>query len=123
MNIKINNYKNLKNLNCDIQNGKINYIFGISGSGKSSIGEALYGEEIQNNVSIRQNIDEDEILIDNCNVQQKINIYNSNSVDKLLVNNTDNSFVYNIIINNKNKIIKMQEEFKSKIKELIAYIF
>lgn len=121
MNIKINNYKNLKNLNCDIQNGKINYIFGISGSGKSSIGEALYGEEIQNNVSIGQNIDEVEILIDNCNVQQKINIYNSNSVDKLLVNNTDNSFVYNIIFDNNNKIIKLQEEFKSKIKELIDF--
>lgn len=41
MNIKINNYKNLKNLNLDIQENKINYIFGISGSGKSSIGDAL----------------------------------------------------------------------------------
>lgn len=41
MNIKINNYKNLQSLNLDICENKINYIFGISGSGKSSIGDAL----------------------------------------------------------------------------------
>ena len=107
MNIKINNYKNLKNLNCNIQDGKINYIFGISGSGKSSIGEALCAENVQNNISVGQSIDELEILI-----------YNSDSLEKLLINNKENSLVYNIIFDNNNKMLKLQETFKQQIEAL-----
>lgn len=118
MNIKINNYKNLKNLNCDIQDGKINYIFGISGSGKSSIGEALYGENVQSNVSVGQSLDELEILIDGSEVKSKINIYNSDSLERLLINNKENSLVYNIIFDNNNKILKLQETFKQQIETL-----
>lgn len=41
MKINIKNYKNIENLTLDIEDNKINHIFGISGSGKSSIAQAL----------------------------------------------------------------------------------
>ena len=35
MKLKVKNYKNICNLDLNIDENKINYIFGISGSGKS----------------------------------------------------------------------------------------
>lgn len=46
MNIKINKYKNLQNLNFDICENKINFIFDISGSEKSSVWDTLKKEKI-----------------------------------------------------------------------------
>ena len=41
MNLKVKNYKNINNLDLEIEEEKVNYIFGISGSGKSSIAATL----------------------------------------------------------------------------------
>ena len=49
-NIKINNYENLQNLNLNICENKINYIFFISCSEKSSIGNAFKKEKKKNKV-------------------------------------------------------------------------
>lgn len=41
MKINLSNYKNIESLEFEIEDNKINHIFGISGSGKSSIAQAL----------------------------------------------------------------------------------
>ena len=41
MEILIQNFANIKKLNFEIENSKLNFIYGISGSGKSSISKAL----------------------------------------------------------------------------------
>lgn len=41
MRIEIDNFANIKNLYLEMENGKLNFIYGISGSGKSSISRAL----------------------------------------------------------------------------------
>lgn len=48
MNITIENFKNLKQLNYTIDDNKINFLFGMSGSGKSSILSAL-ADDVPNN--------------------------------------------------------------------------
>lgn len=48
MNILIENFKNLKKLNYTIDDNKINFLFGMSGSGKSSILDALASDAPQN---------------------------------------------------------------------------
>lgn len=48
MNITIENFKNLKQLNYTIDDNKINFLFGMSGSGKSSILDAL-ADDVPNN--------------------------------------------------------------------------
>ena len=42
--IEIKNYKNLKDLSYQIDTGKVNFLFGMSGSGKSSILNAICGD-------------------------------------------------------------------------------
>ena len=41
MEIKLHNYKNIDELNVDFLDNKINFVYGLSGSGKSSICEAI----------------------------------------------------------------------------------
>ena len=48
MNITIENFKNLKQLNYTIDDNKINFLFGMSGFGKSSILSAL-ADDVPNN--------------------------------------------------------------------------
>lgn len=121
MNIKINNYKNLQNLNLDICENKINYIFGISGSGKSSIGDALKKENVEQNVSIGFALDEVEILVNNNKIEEPLIVFNNSSVEKLLINNTNNNMVYNIIFDNNNKMLELRQQFDKQLSELIKY--
>lgn len=121
MNIRINNYKNLKNFNLDIQENKINYIFGISGSGKSSIGDALRNENIEKNISIGSTIDEVEILVNNNKIEEPLVVFNTNSVQKLLLNNNENNMVYNIVFDNSNKILELRQSFDDQVSGLINF--
>ncbi len=41
MKLEIKGYKNIQDLSYEFQDNKVNFLFGISGSGKSSIPEAL----------------------------------------------------------------------------------
>lgn len=121
MNIKINNYKNLKNLNLDIQENKINFIFGISGSGKSSIGEALRGENIEENALVGSPIDDVEILVNNNKMNESLAIFNTTTMEKLLLNNVDNNVIYDIIFDNNNKMLILRNDFESQIKGLTDF--
>lgn len=49
MKIKISGYKNIENLEMYIDDYKINMLFGMSGSGKSSIAEALQKKDLEEN--------------------------------------------------------------------------
>ena len=52
MNIEISGYKSIEKCNLDITDNKINMIFGMSGSGKSSIASALSKKNIERNRTI-----------------------------------------------------------------------
>ena len=52
MKIKISGYKNLKNLDFEIEDKKINMIFGMSGCGKSSIANALKHVDLERNKTV-----------------------------------------------------------------------
>lgn len=52
MNIKIENYNGIEELDYELKDGKINFLFGISGAGKSSIASALVDKEIDSHVIV-----------------------------------------------------------------------
>ncbi len=121
MNLKIDNYKNLKGLDINIDNNKINFIFGISGSGKSSIGDAIAQKDLIENVTINESVENIKILIDDKELGDNYSIYDLLSVEKLLLNNNDNNYVYGIIFDNDSKIKMLQEDFKNKVASLEEY--
>ena len=58
MELIIKNYKNIDELDLKLDERKINFIYGMSGSGKSSIAGAMNGEIKENVVSYGKNIDD-----------------------------------------------------------------
>ncbi len=52
MKIYIDGYKNLHKFEVDIDDNRLNLLFGMSGTGKSSVGEALKREDLDKNKTI-----------------------------------------------------------------------
>lgn len=122
MNLNIKNYKNIGNLNLDIDDNKVNFIFGISGSGKTSIGQSIYQTAKEDEVMIGKDISEVKILLNNENVDtEKVNLYNENVINNLIVQNSMNTDMYQIIFSNDMSIMKKKAEFQDLIKELLKF--
>lgn len=122
MKLSIQNYKNISNLNLDIIDNRINFIFGISGSGKTSIGQAISKNIIDEEVMIGKNISDVIIKVNNEEINyEKVSLYNENIVDSLIVDNDMNSNIYNIFFSNDDKIICKIDEFKEAIKDLSKF--
>ncbi|MBQ6216213.1 MAG: hypothetical protein IJK53_02410 [Erysipelotrichaceae bacterium] len=90
MKIKISGYKNIESLEMYIDDYKINMLFGMSGSGKSSIAEALQKKDLEENCTLGKNIKQ-EILINGEENSSNVLIYNNEivrviSVSYLLMN-------------------------------------
>ena len=64
MKINISNYKNIEELKLEIEDNKVNHIFGISGSGKSSIAKALSSQVTDDDVKVGKKIEECIIKVD-----------------------------------------------------------
>lgn len=118
MNLKIDNYKNLNGLDIDFEDNKINFIFGISGSGKSSIGEALALVDLDSNSTVNKSPADIKILVNDEEINEQYSVYDLKSVENLLLRNSDNNFVYEIIFDNDNEIKNLKKEFQDKVASL-----
>lgn len=119
MRLNIENYKNISSLDLDIDDNKINFVFGISGSGKTSIGKSLCKEIDEDEIMIGKNIDDVKIKLNGKDInKENVSLYNEKTIDSLIIENNMNSNVYNIIFSNDSKIIAKKNEFQKVIKEL-----
>lgn len=119
MKISIENYKNIGKLDLLIESNKINYLFGISGSGKTSIAQALLKENYEENYKIGKNLEDINITILNQDFDaNKIRCYNNSSKEKLLFETNLTSDTYKIIIGNNKDLEKTRKDLANSIKEL-----
>ena len=113
MEISIENYKNIKNLQLDIEEGKVNFIYGISGSGKSSIIEAIT-EPDEQNTSFGLAKGEKMSIIPILN-EEDYSIYN-NKNKMLFLESQNNSEIYRVIFSQDNELEKL---YKSLMKHFV----
>ena len=109
MKIKIEGYRNIQSLDYEIVDQKLNLLFGVSGSGKSSIAMAMISEDMEFNKKVDYT-GEPKVLV-NGKVSDAYNtiIFNSNSVSKYLTAEDDG--VFNILIDDESSLSKEQEKF------------
>ncbi|MDH6366847.1 MULTISPECIES: hypothetical protein [unclassified Breznakia] len=114
MHIKIETYRNIKKLDMDLVDDKINFVFGLSGTGKSSINKAIHKEDLEFNKMIGVNSDT-KILIDG----KDPSIYNIEQFDFSCENKyifpTSNDSIFDILIDDDNEYQQIQIDFDTLI--------
>lgn len=118
MRVEIENYKNINKLQFEIEENKVNHIFGISGSGKSSIANALTKEISENDIKIGKQSNNVKILVNNQQSNYKeYATFNLEKTEQLLINDTENEEIYKILFSNDDKLLKAKHNFEETIKE------
>ncbi|MBR0420380.1 MAG: AAA family ATPase [Erysipelotrichaceae bacterium] len=116
MKIEISGYKNIENLEMYIDDYKINMLFGMSGSGKSSIAEALQKKDLEENCTLGKNIKQ-EILINGEENSSNVLIYNNEIVNSF-ISSKDTDGMYKVLIDNQKEIKDAEDKLRVQIKEL-----
>lgn len=118
MDLSIKNYKNIKNLSVNVDDKKINFIYGVSGSGKSSLATALKGEINEKNISYGKSKDDVDVCISpEVNVDD-VSIFNELSQQNLLLNRIDSNNMYSIIFANDGQLKKIREDISEVLARL-----
>ena len=117
MKIIIENYKNIGSLDYEISDKKVNFLFGISGAGKSSICNSIVEENINLNKQFG-NDNEPKVLI-NGSVPLKENymIFDESTVRNYF-SGLENDFIYSIIIDDENEFTRAQNTFYIQLEEV-----
>ncbi|MEG1565951.1 MAG: hypothetical protein RRY22_05630 [Bacilli bacterium] len=120
MKIVIENYKNIKKSEFEIEDKKINYIFGISGSGKSSIANGLsteIDEEFDKMIGSSEDV---KIMVDDKDVDTNMfSLYSEATVNDLVLEQTNQEGIYKIIFGDTTELKNLQAEYHDKISKLI----
>lgn len=116
MKIEISNYNNIPNLIYEPQDNKINFIFGISGAGKSSIATALCNSDYTTHVKVGEKLNNVKVLLNGQPVDsQNIFKFDISYIENILINKIPNNDVYKVIYANEDKIKQARENYKNAI--------
>ena len=116
MKIEIKGFKNLEDVNFEITDKKINMIFGMSGSGKSSISSALLKDNLDDNKTFGKNI-EQSVKVNGATELPKISCFNKESLEKFIINKTNDN-VFDIFIDSNKDIEKAEKSLKQILNQL-----
>lgn len=121
MNIKIENYNGIKSLNYDLEEGKINFLFGISGSGKSSIASALIDNELDSHVTVGKTINDLRVKVDDKDVSyDKFKMFNLDYMENILINKQNGYDIYTILFGDGGQIASCKANYETAISDLVA---
>ena len=120
MEISIENYNNIKKIDYTIMENKINFLFGISGCGKSSIAYALTSDDYSNHVPYEQPNLTPKVQIDGVQVVgNHYKMFDFEYMRNILINKTQKKDVYNVIVGDNGNIDAIRKDYLIMIKELI----
>ena len=110
MKIRISNYRNIGHLDYEITDHAINFLIGTSGSGKSSIGQALINDDPVFNKKVDA-ADDPVILLDGKKpANNEVLIFNQDSCDRYLSEDADKN-VFNVFVDDDNQYQKNIRKF------------
>lgn len=111
MKINISNYKNIEELKLEIEDNKVNHIFGISGSGKSSIAKALSSQVTDDDVKVGKKIEECIIKVDDKEVNcSNFSIFDLESSKNMIFNNGQDENIYEILFSDNKDLLETIED-------------
>lgn len=121
MHIHIENYRNIDNLEYDIVDGKINYLFGVCGSGKSSIISALTKDAEPKDVSVGKNASDTVVAINGQDgIAEGVRVYNS-SEQETIFRRESSTGIYEIFIGDTQELGKLEIQFNDAVSDLRSF--
>ena len=118
--INIQNFNSIKTLHYEISDSKINFLFGISGSGKSSIAFALTDSNKEKYQMVGKDAGLVKVEVNESDIKYTDNyIYNSKFMEDILINKQDGQDVYTILIGSGGKISQCSQKYQDAISDLI----
>lgn len=118
MKIEIKNFKNIDNLKFELEENKINFLFGMSGTGKSSIVKGLLGDKSEKNAQYGKSIDDVVLDIIPQTSIDNISLFNEETQKNLLINKVENENIYSILFSNDSTL----ENVRSNISIMLSNI-
>lgn len=129
MNVNLKNYRNINELNLELDEGKVNFIYGMSGSGKSSIAKALLGEIGENNIPYGKTSKDVFIKLNPIINKEDCSIFDENTQKQLLINRDENNNMFSIIFAEKSELDEIENDIStllsrinSKRESLLRYV-
>lgn len=117
--ITISNYNNIRNLDYEIEDSKINFLFGISGCGKSSIAKALTKKSSEDNIPYNtENIPFVEVNQGSITFNE-YEMFDLDYMKRVLIEKQDGTDIYHIMIGNNGELNALKEEYNKYIESLL----
>lgn len=116
MRISIRGYKNIENLEYEVEDNKLNVLIGISGSGKSAIAEALTHHDFSFNKKV--NYHGDVISLIDGNDPYDIRVFNDSTVDRYLFDENKNTNIYSVLIDNEGALREARKALDDRLNNL-----
>lgn len=118
MKINIENYRNISKLELEIEENKVNHIFGISGSGKSSIASALTSEVEDDDIKINKSLEDLKIEVDGQGIDKsKYSLFDLENSRNILISQNDDGTIYDILFTNGDELEKTRKIYEESIKD------
>jgi len=119
MKINIKNYKNISDLEFFIEEKKINSLFGISGSGKTSIAEGLLSYNFDENFSIGKDVSDVVVIVDGEKVSsERFRYYNIDTQNDLMIEQSYTNDVYSILFGDTKSLDGVKMSLQKMITDL-----
>ena len=113
MKIEIENYKNINSLKLELMDSKINFLYGVSGVGKSSIVNAVIGDKSEKNITYGKLAEDMKLLIEPKFGENDYLIFNEQTLQKLILQKEDSQDMYSIIFSNDNSLENIRKDISS----------
>lgn len=121
MKIHIENYKNINKLDLLTENSKLNFFYGICGSGKSSLVGALTKECKFEDVTVGKNIEDVVISVDgNSPDPNSYQLFDEQTVSNVIIKDSEDGNYYNIFVGNEHEVIQLENKYNETISILLS---
>ena len=118
MNISISNYRNIGQLGLEIEEGKVNYLFGICGSGKTSILDAVRRRPTSADTRIGSGATEPEVTINGSSpLYESTHIY-SLEQQEVLFSKGPTADCYRVFVGDETELVALEASFNESIDKL-----
>lgn len=121
MKISITNFRNVRSLDYEPEKGKVNFLFGVCGSGKSSLLDAISSPIQPIDVTVGEEIDSVRATIDDDTPDfGRIAIYNAKK-QSVLYEETASGDSYNIFVGDAEALQSLEKQFHEATQQLRDY--